>query len=32
VAFVVIGVFFRGVAFTWQWDRLLGHPGVNPGT
>jgi hypothetical protein len=25
-------VFFRGVAFTWQWDRLLGHPGVNPGT
>ncbi len=32
VAFVVIGVFFRGVAFNWQWDRLLGHPGVNPGT
>ena len=32
VAVVVIGVFFRGVAFTWQWDRLLGHPGVNPGT
>jgi menaquinol-cytochrome c reductase cytochrome b/c subunit len=32
VAFVVIGVFFRGTAFTWQWDRLLGHPGVHPGT
>jgi len=32
VAFVVIGVFFRGVAFTWQWDRILGHPGVHPGT
>ncbi|MEA2671866.1 MAG: menaquinol-cytochrome c reductase cytochrome b/c subunit [Chloroflexota bacterium] len=31
VAFVVIGVFFRGVAFNWQWDRILGHPGVNPG-
>jgi len=32
VAFVIIGVYFRGVAFTWQWDRLLGHPGVHPGT
>jgi quinol-cytochrome oxidoreductase complex cytochrome b subunit len=32
VAFVVIGVFFRGTAFTWQWDRILGHPGVHPGT
>jgi quinol-cytochrome oxidoreductase complex cytochrome b subunit len=29
VAFVVIGVFFRGVAFTWQWNRLLGHPGLH---
>jgi quinol---cytochrome c reductase cytochrome c subunit, bacillus type len=29
VAFVVIGVFFRGVAFTWQWDRILGHPGTH---
>jgi quinol-cytochrome oxidoreductase complex cytochrome b subunit len=31
VAFVIIGVFFRGVAFNWEWFRLLGHPGVNPG-
>ena len=30
VAFVVIGVFFRGLAFTWDWARLLGHPGLNP--
>jgi menaquinol-cytochrome c reductase cytochrome b/c subunit len=30
VAFVVIGVFFRGLAFTWDWFRILGHPGVNP--
>jgi menaquinol-cytochrome c reductase cytochrome b/c subunit len=29
VAFVVIGVFFRGVAFTWQWNRILGHPGTH---
>ena len=30
VAFVVIGVFFRGLAFTWDWTRILGHPGVEP--
>ena len=30
VAFVVIGVFFRGQAFTWDWGRILGHPGVEP--
>jgi quinol-cytochrome oxidoreductase complex cytochrome b subunit len=30
VAFVVIGVFFRGLAFNWDWFRILGHPGVNP--
>jgi len=31
VAFVVIGVFFRSLAFNWDWFKLLGHPGVNPG-
>src|SRR5579864_5736651 len=30
VAFVVIGVFFRSLAFTWDWFKLLGHPGVHP--
>ncbi len=30
VAFVVIGVFFRGLAFNWDWARILGHPGVKP--
>lgn len=30
VCFVVIGVFFRGLAFNWDWTRLLGHPGVQP--
>ncbi|HZS14791.1 MAG TPA: hypothetical protein VFC09_09355 [Candidatus Dormibacteraeota bacterium] len=30
VAFVVIGVFFRSLAFNWDWFKLLGHPGVNP--
>src|SRR6202163_4630590 len=30
VSFVVIGVFFRGLAFNWDWTRILGHPGVNP--
>ena len=30
VAFVVIGVFFRGLAFNWDWLRILGHPGVKP--
>jgi menaquinol-cytochrome c reductase cytochrome b/c subunit len=32
VAFVVIGVFFRGTAFSWDWARILGHPGVEPRT
>jgi len=31
VAFVVIGVFFRSLAFNWDWFKLFGHPGVNPG-
>lgn len=30
VSFVVIGVFFRGLAFNWDWVRVLGHPGVKP--
>lgn len=30
VSFVVIGVFFRGLAFNWDWSRILGHPGVTP--
>ncbi len=30
VSFVVIGVFFRGLAFNWDWTRVLGHPGVKP--
>ena len=30
VCFVVIGVYFRGLAFTWDWTRILGHPGVEP--
>ncbi len=30
VAFVVIGVFFRSLAFNWDWLKLLGHPGVHP--
>jgi quinol-cytochrome oxidoreductase complex cytochrome b subunit len=30
VCFVVIGVFFRGLAFNWDWTRILGHPGVKP--
>jgi menaquinol-cytochrome c reductase cytochrome b/c subunit len=30
VCFVVIGVFFRGMAFNWDWTRILGHPGVKP--
>jgi menaquinol-cytochrome c reductase cytochrome b/c subunit len=25
VAFVVIGVFFRGLAFNWDWTRIFGH-------
>lgn len=30
VCFVVIGVFFRGLAFNWDWFKILGHPGVTP--
>jgi len=30
VSFVVIGVFFRGLAFNWDWTRILGHPGITP--
>ena len=30
VTFVVIGVFFRGLAFNWEWLKILGHPGVKP--
>ena len=30
VALVIIGVFFRGLAFNWDWTRILGHPGVKP--
>ena len=30
VSFVIIGVFFRGLAFNWDWTRILGHPGVKP--
>ena len=29
VAFVVIGVFFRGLAFNWDWTRILGHPNLD---
>jgi menaquinol-cytochrome c reductase cytochrome b/c subunit len=29
VAFIVIGVFFRGLAFTWEWGRIFGHPGLS---
>ena len=32
VAFVVIGVFFRGLAFNWDWTKLFGHPGYVPPT
>jgi quinol-cytochrome oxidoreductase complex cytochrome b subunit len=28
VAFVVIGVFFRSLAFNWDWTSILGHPGL----
>jgi quinol-cytochrome oxidoreductase complex cytochrome b subunit len=30
VAFVVIGVFFRGLAFNLDWTKILGHPGYVP--
>jgi quinol-cytochrome oxidoreductase complex cytochrome b subunit len=29
VAFVVIGEFFRGEAFNWDWTLILGHPGLS---
>ena len=29
VAFVVIGVFFRSLAFNWDWTMILGHPNLN---
>src|ERR1039457_4358301 len=29
VAFVVIGEFFRGQAFNWDWTLILGHPGLS---
>src|SRR6202023_2760042 len=29
VAFVVIGVFFRSLAFNWDWTLILGHPGLS---
>jgi len=32
VAFVVIGVFFRSLAFNWDWTMVLGHPGLNSPT
>ena len=28
VAFVVIGVFFRSLAFNWDWTSILGHTGL----
>ena len=32
VAFVVIGVFFRSIAFNWDWTMVLGHPGLSSPT
>ena len=32
VAFVVIGVFFRSLAFNWDWTMILGHPGLSSPT
>ena len=32
VAFVVIGVFFRSLAFNWDWTMVLGHPGLSSPT
>src|ERR1700736_2490800 len=29
VAFVVIGVFFRSLAFNWDWTMIFGHPQLN---
>jgi len=29
VAFIVVGVFFRSLAFNWSWPNLLGHPGLS---
>jgi quinol-cytochrome oxidoreductase complex cytochrome b subunit len=30
VGFVIVGVFFRGLAFNWDWTQILGHPGLTP--
>ena len=32
VSFVVIGVFFRSLAFNWDWTMVLGHPGLSSPT
>lgn len=32
VSFVVIGVFFRSLAFNWDWTMILGHPGLSSPT
>lgn len=29
VTFVVIGVFFRSLAFNWDWSKILGHPNLS---
>jgi menaquinol-cytochrome c reductase cytochrome b/c subunit len=29
VAFVIIGVFFRGLAFSWDWTQIFGHQGLS---
>jgi len=28
VAFIVVGVFFRSLAFNWDWTRIFGHPAL----
>jgi quinol-cytochrome oxidoreductase complex cytochrome b subunit len=30
VALVIIGVFFRSLAFNWDWFKIFGHPGIHP--
>jgi hypothetical protein len=32
VALVIIGTFFRGHEFTWDWGWVLGNPQCEPGT
>lgn len=32
VSFVVVGVFFRSLAFNWDWTMVLGHPGLSSPT